>query len=92
MLQNPTNNMETLKRRQDTIDFCIKPGNEEVIKNISCSLRYIKNVNVRIINLLNIPHRKNILKLITQGILTRIKSLRAAPYEWKLLFNVSVLF
>ena len=46
MLQNPTNNIKTLKRRQDTIDFCIKAGNEEVIKNISCSLRYIKNVNV----------------------------------------------
>lgn len=46
MLQNPTNNIKALKRRQDTIDFCIKAGNEELIKNISCSLRYIKNVNV----------------------------------------------
>ncbi|XP_077300745.1 mutS protein homolog 5-like [Arctopsyche grandis] len=66
MLLNPTKNMEILIRRQDTIEFCNKPGNEEIVKNICLSLRYIKNVN---------------------RIMTRIKSLRAASYEWKLLFN-----
>ncbi|KAL0851620.1 hypothetical protein ABMA28_007398 [Loxostege sticticalis] len=45
LLQHPTTDMETLKRRQDVVAFFLKPQSDVIMKNMCSSLRFIKNVN-----------------------------------------------
>ncbi|XP_075976947.1 mutS protein homolog 5-like [Anticarsia gemmatalis] len=45
LLQHPTCDVETLKRRQDVVAFFTRPQNEALMRNICSSLRFIKNVH-----------------------------------------------
>ncbi|XP_050680563.1 mutS protein homolog 5-like isoform X2 [Leptidea sinapis] len=45
LLRHPTTDIETLRQRQDVIEFFMKPQSDSIMRNICSSLRYIKNVN-----------------------------------------------
>ncbi|CAK1544355.1 unnamed protein product [Leptosia nina] len=46
LLRHPTKDLASLKRRQDVIEYFMKPQSDTVMRNICSSLRYIKNVNM----------------------------------------------
>ncbi|XP_063616239.1 mutS protein homolog 5-like [Cydia splendana] len=45
LMQHPTTNLETIKRRQDAVEFFMKPQSDTIMRNMCSSLRFIKNVN-----------------------------------------------
>ncbi|XP_064072060.1 mutS protein homolog 5-like [Vanessa tameamea] len=45
LFRHPTNDIETLRRRQDVIGYFIRPQSDTIMRNICTSLRFIKNVN-----------------------------------------------
>ncbi|KAI8437920.1 hypothetical protein MSG28_010600 [Choristoneura fumiferana] len=45
LMQHPTTDLDTLKRRQDAVEFFMKPQNDTIVRNMCSSLRYIRNVN-----------------------------------------------
>ncbi|XP_063827545.1 mutS protein homolog 5-like [Ostrinia nubilalis] len=45
LMQHPTTDLETLRRRQDVIAFFLRPQSDVIMKNMCSSLRFIKNVN-----------------------------------------------
>ncbi|KAJ2940748.1 hypothetical protein O0L34_g14859 [Tuta absoluta] len=45
LMQHPTTDLAELKRRQEVVAFFMRPQNESTMRNISSSLRSIKNVN-----------------------------------------------